>query len=446
MSVDNHLREDGSAYQTAVGERKVGFHRKLTIKALAEKLVEIAKDKKYGYEVALLGVESIDYRKICALCKEGDKNNDPNLMPSKFMLLRDASDKKLAAKKTDGESNLCEFPYDLHKDAKETMSVRNLRRHLILSGFLDAVLDDSSDKDADFEMDTELYEAVCAHIDWAALAIEGPLEGGTHKVEKGDCLSDIAQKHGIREWRLLYELNKDLLGANWDVLPEGKELKLPDTKDNPLVEWFRANSWEEYLDSSWGYEYPGKYLSLTFLGQDGKPLVFKDEKGGKTTRRCEIYATSPSPTILHKIVLEGGDDLDVVIPDSQGVGLWIEGENVAFNGIRWPDFETFEREGLPAGAGGDALRETIDLPWEEVDADEEDQQGMGSMLKDGMQSGKELGRSAVNAAESARGAVDDLSGNAQEVEAFVGDVRSKADALSATPIPKPPSHPGFPRF
>ena len=320
----------------------------------------------------MLGVESIDYRKICALCKEGDKNNDPNLMPSKFMLLRDASDKKLAAKKTDGESNLCEFPYDLHKDAKETMSVRNLRRHLILAGFLSEELDDPADTKTEFELDSAIYEAVCAHIDWAALAIEGELSGGVYKVQKGDCLSDIADAHGIREWRMLWELNKDLLGDNWDVLPEGKDLKLPNTKDNPLVEWFRANSWEEYLDPAWGYEYPGKYLSLTFLDEHDKPLVFKDEKGSETTRKCEIYATGPVPCLLHTLTLESGDDLDVVIPDTQNIGLWIEGEGISFNGTQWPEFEEFLESGDGEDYGMGVYRNAVDLPWEETEEVAED--------------------------------------------------------------------------
>jgi len=378
VSAGHSIDEGGEAHVPATGTREVHYRQKLTIKKLADKLVEIEADKKWGYEIALLGVESLDFTSICELCDVSDANNDPHLMPSRFMLLKGATDKGLDEKK-----RLDAFPYPLTAGTKEVMSVRNLRRHLILAGFLSEELDDPADTKTEYELDSSIYEALCAHIDWAELAVEGELAGGIHKVQEGECLSDIADQHGIREWRLLYQLNKDSLGENWDVLKADMELELPDQKHNPLVEWFRKNEWDVYLNPDKGYEYTGKYLSLTFLDEKDEPLEFKDANGAKIKRKCEIYVTGPVPSLLHTLELEAGDDLDVVIPDTQNIGLWVEGEGISFNGTQWPTFAEFQESGAGEAYGSGLYRNEVEIPWdegeEEVDLDSPDSDSIGDL-------------------------------------------------------------------
>lgn len=170
------------------------------IQKLAQKLQEIESD--HGLEIALLGVESIDYRMLCDLCKVGD-----------------------------------------------------------------------------FELDEEFRDAMEAYLNDTALAIDLALDGGTCTTQTGDCLTDIADSYGIREWRLLWQLNKEKLGKDWDVIPEKTELVLPDTSKNPLVDWFVQNGWDDYLNPDLGYEYPGKYLSLTFT--DEIELPWTEDSGGQ---------------------------------------------------------------------------------------------------------------------------------------------------------------------
>jgi hypothetical protein len=201
--------------------------------------------------------------------------------------------------------------------------------------------------------------------------VDGELKGGTHKVQKGDCLSDIADQYGIREWRLLYQLNKDALGENWDVLKDGLELTLPDKQHNPLVEWFHTNDWAAFLNPDKGYEYTGKYLSLTFLDEKDDTLEFKDEKGTKVKRKCEIYVTGPVASLLHSLELEGGDDLDVVIPDTQSIGLWVEGEAISFNGTQWPPFAEFQESDAGESYGSGVYRNEVELSWDEGEEEEE---------------------------------------------------------------------------
>ena len=351
------LYEGGSVRVLTGPETTIAVIPRLTIQKLAKKLKQIEKD--HGLEIALLGVESIDYLMLCDLCDVGNPVNDPNLMPSRFLFLQGATDKALDAKK-----NLDPFPYALQDQAPETMSVHNLRRHLVLMGYLDSVLDDK-DKDVDFELDEEFRDAMEAYLNDTALAIDGTLDGGTYSTQAGDCLTDIADSYGIREWRLLWQLNKDKLGKDWDVIPENTELQLPDTSKNPLVDWFTENGWDDYLNPDLGYEYPGKYLSLTFTDENDKPLAFQDPNGNPVQPRCEIYATDPVPFLLHAFPLKAGDDLDVVVPDTEQLGLWVDGQSISWNGVQWPSFQEFLDSGEGPDYGRGACRDQIDLPWTE---------------------------------------------------------------------------------
>ena len=51
----------------------------------------------------------------------------------------------------------------------------------------------------------------------------------THTVEKGENLSVIAEAElgSQSRWKEIYELNKDVIGKNPDLIPPGMELKLP---------------------------------------------------------------------------------------------------------------------------------------------------------------------------------------------------------------------------
>jgi hypothetical protein len=446
MTTHIHLEEDSSKQVPAIGETHVTHIPRLTVKKLAKKLKEIEAEKKWGYEIALLGVESIDFTKICHLHPVGHADNDPHLMPSRFMILKDASDKKLKA-----AGNLDKFPYELHKDAPETMSVRALRRHLILAGFLNEELDDPKDTATDYELDDSLYDAVCGHLDSAAVAVDGELEGGTHTVEEGECLSDIAGAYGLREWRLLYALNQDVLGEEvCDIVPLGTILKLPSATDNPLVDWFNEMGWSDYLNPDLGYEYPGKYLSLTFTQTtDGKeePLVFKDEKGNKVSRNCQIYTTAPIPQLLHDIVMKAGDDLDVVIPDTQNIGLWIDGEGIAFNGTQWPDYEEFLASGAGEAYGMGLYRNEVQLPWEETeeevepDADGEDSStdlrstahDLANATRDAEKTGKAALQDAHALEANARETLQDAQSNAGQAKAAADQAKSAAETLRQIP-------------
>jgi nucleoid-associated protein YgaU len=57
-----------------------------------------------------------------------------------------------------------------------------------------------------------------------------PTKTKTYTVDSGDNLSAIAKQElgDANRWREIYELNKELIGKNPDLIQPGMELKLPD--------------------------------------------------------------------------------------------------------------------------------------------------------------------------------------------------------------------------
>jgi nucleoid-associated protein YgaU len=52
----------------------------------------------------------------------------------------------------------------------------------------------------------------------------------SYTIKSGDNLSDIAQEQlgDANRWKEIYELNKDVIGDNPDLIHPGKKLKLPE--------------------------------------------------------------------------------------------------------------------------------------------------------------------------------------------------------------------------
>ena len=52
----------------------------------------------------------------------------------------------------------------------------------------------------------------------------------TYTIKSGDNLSDIAQAQlgDANRWKEIYQLNKDVIGDNPDLIHPGKTIKLPD--------------------------------------------------------------------------------------------------------------------------------------------------------------------------------------------------------------------------
>jgi nucleoid-associated protein YgaU len=85
------------------------------------------------------------------------------------------------------------------------------------------------DKDAKPDYAPKNYEM--PKMDFSDANLEKvPTKTKTYTVDSGDNLSAIAKQElgDANRWREIYELNKDLIGKNPDLIQPGMELKLPD--------------------------------------------------------------------------------------------------------------------------------------------------------------------------------------------------------------------------
>lgn len=282
-------------------EQTVVHVPRLTVKRLADKLVEIEKNK--GYEVARLGVESLDYVKICHLCLEKHPDDDPHLMPSRFMILYGATDEGLKKK-----GNLDKFPYEQDSEKPHEMSVEGLSRLLGIMGWNQATWMTDDDDDA-LEEDGKIPESEKAH----SQGLVGHLFGA-----------------------LCAYIDEAVPAPNQDVPGDGTDLQ--DAESNPLVLWFQDNGWDDDLDPRKGYRYPGKYLRLSISGQDEDATDAPD-------RTCEVYLPSGTRSLLYRLDLQGTGDLKLVVPDTPDIAVALGDSGLEFRGRTWPRWDDYLARG-----------------------------------------------------------------------------------------------------
>ncbi|MEK7393028.1 MAG: LysM domain-containing protein [Fibrobacterota bacterium] len=365
MSKGHSIDEGGESHVPATGTREVEFRPQLTVRSLAKKLEEIEKDPGLGYERALICVEMLSYMSINALVDLGGPDNDPNLMPSRFCILKGATDKGLKEKE-----NLDPFgpksttpKYDLHKSAQHAMSVQNLADLLIFAGYIESPYPSwtkapaSSSEQAETseprkfdQMDDELVGALNLYCSQGATPLPDWELPKSYKVDADDSLSSIARELGIRNWRLLWEMNKDSLGEKWDRPPVGTELKLPDPTKDPLgpeksfAKWLEDfSSPLEFADK--GYQYPGIYLSLTILDDQNNVAKFDP------ATPFSVHLRGKPALLIHHAEVSSGDEIDFVIPDGPNVSWGLKGRPMSSLGEAWfyyteDEFEEPEPEGL----------------------------------------------------------------------------------------------------
>jgi uncharacterized protein (DUF433 family) len=170
---------------------------RLTVKDIAERLKKI--EAKQGYEAArYYATNCIDYWKVNLLAKryveeededkkEEEKDNDPCLMPSRFMLLYGADDEGLS-----GQGNLDDYPdkFDDEEDVK--ISVAELRKGLRELGF-------KINEEGPFNL--PVYHAFLQyHWDKGRVRLCGVY---AEKDDAGKTMDAVADKYGMVTWKTI---------------------------------------------------------------------------------------------------------------------------------------------------------------------------------------------------------------------------------------------------
>ncbi|MGL1933387.1 MAG: hypothetical protein OCD01_00130 [Fibrobacterales bacterium] len=310
-----------------------------TIKYAARILTEIEDEK--GFGAALLGAYSLNYDYMCDLAvkhfnaPENESDNNPNLMPSKYMIIKGASDQEL-----DAEGNLSPIPF--HPD--EEYDIRKLKRLDYYEGMTYSI--DEPENDG-YTFDTK-FEGVfwadtifrndwwskykCSHP-WYSFSIL-PL---THITQKGENLNAIAYSWGFPSAIPLFEFNKDVLSDDFKKpLEEGVELQIPSWTDdyNPLPHLLYELYKDQYPDtrlpflSGSTYYYPFDLFAITLYSDFTKILDPFDNPKQFTAYNPK----QPERWYIDK-ELQNPDDIFEVLPCRFNSATWgIKGETFFYNG------------------------------------------------------------------------------------------------------------------
>jgi uncharacterized Zn-binding protein involved in type VI secretion len=280
----------------------------LTLKDFIE--IFEAVERQQGYEAARhYASVGINYERLTELARafvEGrdtNPDNDPQCMPTRFMLLYGGQDEKLRV-------------VDLHPDSFENgpehrITIANLRAGLRLLG---ATLAENGG------YDEELLAAHGHYLHRMAACQVRP--EGVHVVEPGESLGDIAVKYGLPSWKYLYQINAESIGDNPDLLAAGTQLQLPQWDSTAGDEMIRAKG----ADPSWyahglGYRYPWVPFSATIVNDQGDVLSRQDQQEALAYELRD----AERGTLLASDTIARGDALELLIPDSRRLQISVDG-------------------------------------------------------------------------------------------------------------------------
>ena len=243
-------------------ESRQDTYRELTLSDIAEVLKSVEKNE--GYEAARHFASHLDYGKLTEIAmafvngEDTNPDNDPNLMPTRFMLLYGMEDSKIR--------EINDHP-DSFEDEEHKINITNLRRGLKLLGY------EVEEKGA---FDDEVW---IAFVKFLATRPFPKKFDKTHTVEEGEDLGKIAIDYGISSWKYLYEINKDVIGDNPDILKPGIKLKIPqwnDTQGDEEIEKKGARAFD-YVNGL-RYSYVWVPFSISFMNFSDKPFMFEKEQ------------------------------------------------------------------------------------------------------------------------------------------------------------------------
>jgi hypothetical protein len=144
----------------------------------------------------------------------------------------------------------------------------------------------------------------------------------THIVEEGESLGAIARMYGLPTWKYLYQINKEIIGDNPDLLETGIELQLPQwdctSGDEKIAE---KGADPAYYAHGSRYRYPWVPFSTTIVNDKGEVM----KKEGKEKKLAYELRDSESGNLLATDAIESGDALELLIPDSRKLEITVDG-------------------------------------------------------------------------------------------------------------------------
>jgi len=341
------LRQEAKDAPAKNEEQKPQKEKLITIAKIARKLRQIEGGTRY--EEARYFASKIGWEGICSLVEIGHPENDPNLMPSRYMILPGASDEILKKK-----GNLNNFPHPVHANSPKQMSVFNLKRFLILGGYLkgeipywqspELLTDEELDKfkkdggldnteisslNGYAEMDSEVESALNRYL--GDYTFEEPNGGSSYTIKSGDTLSDIAEKHGYSNWQVLWHHNRHVID-NPDLVFPGTEIDLPDLRNDELEPWFHEfDNGADVWQGSSHYHFPAEYLSLSMVDRKGDQV--------NIDLKSQFQGYTKDSKIFYNLAVEKSDQVEVLMPVGDNIGAGFKQDEFENEHLELKSFE-----------------------------------------------------------------------------------------------------------
>jgi len=152
----------------------------------------------------------------------------------------------------------------------------------------------------------------------------------TYTSKSNEDLGSIASKFGMPSWKYLYELNKEAIGDNPDLLKEGTKLKIPQWDSTGGDEKIKAKD-ADPLQHTGGasYRYPWVALSASLVDRKNNLIQEKDKDGKPrdSFEKAKKYRLidKKARTTLAEGQLSKADEIEILVPDSKDWQLSVDG-------------------------------------------------------------------------------------------------------------------------
>jgi|GEM_PF-3338815 len=149
-----------------------------------------------------------------------------------------------------------------------------------------------------------------------------------YRVKENEDLGSIARKYALPSWKYLYELNKDAIGDNPDLLKPGTELKIPMWDSTTGDEKLKEKEIDPYaVTGGLRYRYPWVPVSYSVTDSNGQPIADFSEP-----HNCTVRSRKTGEVIFKKDI-NGSDDVECLVPGGiDSVHLGIKGLPLEING------------------------------------------------------------------------------------------------------------------
>lgn len=284
-------------------------NKELTIKDFKEILESIENED--GYEAAGSFCAYLDYSRLCMMAESGSEGNDPNQMPTRFMLLPGMDDRKL--------QKIDEHPDNFPNSPEHKINIINLSKGLKLLGYecKESGYFDDAIKSVFIEY---LSERLCEEVKIS----------DNHIVKDYEDLGGIAERHGLQCWKHIYQINKEKIGENPDLLKKETELIIPQwdtTKGDKMIT--KKGGDPHIYTEGMKYRYPWVPYSFTLVNIDDEILMETNESGEKSTqfnkKKNYEFIDRKTGIVVAEGTISKADELEILAPDVKEVLVRVDG-------------------------------------------------------------------------------------------------------------------------